>query len=248
MALAVGIASAQTQIGGGTLTIDPTTGLPIVCQPWKESQWEDPSNTLSSVERSGIPLTIVVKQLRDKFGGSIDIIYPAHPTTVDGTAALDVEALIINLEMKNVKASEIFGAMNLEFEAENLPCHWRLLMNGSRRVAMLKVSMADLVAKPAAERIVFNVGDLIEGGLTEEKLFRSITDICDRADLKLDTNALQYYAPGQLLIVTGNKSQIKFISEILTGLRDNAKIHAAANHPSAPGAPSTPGAPGTPGK
>ena len=101
-------------------------------------------------------------------GGSFLNSLPISPQTglpiQPETQEIDPDNYNVNLHLRNVTASEIFNAMNMEFEAEHTPLQWKLVMNGSRPTAVLHVVpewISSTPPPPPTQRKVMYVGDLI---------------------------------------------------------------------------------------
>ena len=80
-----------------------------------------PTQMVAAIEFDGLPLRNITQALRDQFKGNIDIIMPASATTADGWVPNDAGNVQIHLSLRNVKAGEIFEAMNQLFSAEGTP-------------------------------------------------------------------------------------------------------------------------------
>ena len=129
--------------------VDPATGLPIAAvqpEPWMDSKWKDPQKKLT-VSYEGLPVSEVAADLRKRFDDAFDIVLPRSAPIVvaGGIEALDVSGLPVQIQLKDVSASEVFNALNLMFDAENMPLRWELKMNGSRPMALLRAK-PDVVA------------------------------------------------------------------------------------------------------
>src|SRR5580704_9811101 len=109
-------------------SIDPNTGLPFDGadgafmdakgqRTWIDTNWVDPDEMLPSLSYDNFPLTEVARNMRDRFTNDFDIILPT-------TGPCDPTAYNATLELKNVTASQVFRAMNMEFELENTPLRW----------------------------------------------------------------------------------------------------------------------------
>lgn len=220
--------------------IDPTTGLPTPAPlpPWIEPNWKQPDKVLPDVSFDGVPLSEVGKFLRKEFNGAFDVLFPngwQHPS--DAATMLNPQAdVIVKLQLKNVTASEIFNAMNMEFMAENSPVRWELRMNGNRPTAVLRVMpelMPPVPARqplPPTRRMVYFVGDLVDetrgGEWTMEQLVKTVSEIYQMSygeSPKNLSNHLQFHKEAQLLVVTGTSDQIEFIQQTLNALRQKGR-------------------------
>src|SRR5207244_717026 len=154
------------------------------------------------------------KDLRDRFTNAFDVLLPrTWQDPGDPSSSVDPQSVPINIELKNVTASEVFHAMNLVFEAQNTPVRWELRMNGSRPAALLRVVRA--LVPPSntpptppkeARRMVFFVGELLaddkSGGMTMDQLFKTVSEVFQMS-YKDAKGVLQYHKEAQLLVVTG---------------------------------------------
>ena len=232
--------------------VDPTTGQPVAqgIPDWKDPNWKDPDIVLTNVSYfDGMPLTEVIRNIRDSFRGQFDILTPANwgnnpytPPPVDastgqilptvGSGQVDLAAIPVTLELKNVTASELFNAMNLIFENDRTPLRWELRLNGKRQVALLRV-LADpspqvlSTARPAPViRRVYFVGDLIgddkNGGMTMDQIIATVQDVWKTT--YNEPAALKFHKDAQLLIVSGTPDQITFVEDILNALKQKAAL------------------------
>jgi hypothetical protein len=150
----------QTGLPESGPNIDTATGLPADGSPpfkdsngtatWIDPNWKDPNWALESVNFANLPLSEVARHLREQFKDNFDIIFPNTTVVAAGTTMVDPTQIFVELELKNVKASEIFSAMNLQFELSKSPLRWELTLNGSRPTALLR-NLSQL-APPAPPR------------------------------------------------------------------------------------------------
>ena len=221
-------------VPGGAPAIDPTTGLPVAppapaAPTWIDPNWNDPDLVLTNVAYDSIALKLVASDLRERFKDHFDIL----PTPdVFGTDWGGVE---IELQMKNVRASEVFNAMNLIFENERRPLRWELKVNSNgRQFAMLRVlpEAAPQPEPPAARppethRMVYFVGNLLgdekSGGMTMEQIVKTITDIWP-AEFGKPEGVIQFHKDAQLLVVNGTQHQLEFIHQTLAALELKAQL------------------------
>jgi hypothetical protein len=235
LALSLFAASAQQPPGAGP-AIDPTTGLPVA-QPapprWDNaSDWKDPGKVVPSIQWDGIPVPEAARILRTQFSNEFDIVIPGsyQPVGFVSTVPVDVETYSVKLQLRNVTAGEIFGAMNLEFEAENTPLQWVPRMNGDRPTAVLRFVPALLPPPAQIERKVFSassiIGDEHSGGMAMSEVIHTIDQAWHQTYTSQgDANVVQYYEPAQLIIVSGTSDQISFVAGILDAL--DAKVETA---------------------
>lgn len=209
--------------------IDPTTGLPLPTpEPqWIDPNWKDPDITLDNVEYNALPVSEVAKVLRERFKGAFDIL--PMPVVFDNDWGSTVT---INLQLKNVKASEVFNAMNMVFENDRTPVRWELKMNGSRPVAQLRVlpeaarESGAANRPPETRRMVFFVGNLLgdekSGGMTMEQLVKTMTEIWP-LDLGRSEDVIKFHKEAQLLVVNGTREQLDFVNNTLAALEEKAQ-------------------------
>jgi hypothetical protein len=81
----------------------------------KTNEWKDPDKVASQVVYENLPLTEVVANLKELFNNEFDVLLPF------GSQDTRWSEVSIVLRLKNVKASEIFNAMNLVFESAKTP-------------------------------------------------------------------------------------------------------------------------------
>lgn len=201
------------------VAIDPATGLPADGSPpfkdgsgaptWIDSSWAESGKVLPSVIYRELPISEVANQLREQFTNYFDIILPAggpaDPTTYN-----------ITLQLKNVTASEIFSAMNLEFELEKTPLRWELTSNGTRPTALLRYLPQLVPPPPPQTRKVFYVGNILSNGMNLDDVANMVHHACDVTgiqNLKIDL-----YPAGQLLIVSGTPDQVELVEQTLQAL------------------------------
>jgi hypothetical protein len=219
-------------------SIDPTTGLPLPAQSWKDPDWQEPDKRLPELSYDGVPVGAVADDLRKKFNEAFDVLIP---TTWHAPAGLsstidDLSSVPVRIQLRNVTASEVFNAMNIIFESENTPLRWELRMNGKRPTAILRV-LADSGTfyrsqVPQPIRKVIFVGDMVDervGGMTMEELVKTISEIYQMSyGTTRDAIAshLQFHKPAQLLIMTGSIDEINFVTETLSALRQKGSWSA----------------------
>lgn len=237
--------------------IDPVTGLPVPMpgNDWKDPNWKDPDKVLAQVSYDGLPVSEVASNLREQFTNAFDVLIPSgwSDPRNPNIESVNPNNYSVRLQLRNVTVSEIFNAMNLEFEAENTPVRWRLIVNGSRPMALLRV-IPELVppasppspAAPQTKRMIFFVGDLVERKNSPEDIIRIASEIGDvwrigsvRPD-RLEQN-LNIYPPAQLIIVNGTPEQIELAQQTLAALRQKAALQRDAESKAASPAPKTVG-------
>jgi hypothetical protein len=197
--------------------IDPMTGLPIVLSEWKHPDWKDPKNVLPEVMYDNVPVVEVARHLSETFKDEFDILLPRGFGDVDTS---------VSLKLKNVKASEVFFAMNLLFENDRTPLRWELKLNGNRQIALLRVleDLARFTAfpSPTLKRVYF-VGDLIEGnnsGMSLKDVHNTVMEVASMTSGQPES--IKIHNQAQLIVVTGTPEQIEIIEQTLTALRARA--------------------------
>lgn len=228
---------------GAPPTFDPATGLPVAApEPqWIDPSWTDPNIVLTNVSYGGLPLSEVARDLRERFKNYFDILPMPH--TFDQDWGSDIA---IQLQLKNVKASEIFNAMNLVFDNDHTPVRWELKMNGNRPVALLRVLPEGAPqplppqARPAeTRRMVFFIGNLLgdekSGGMTMAQIIDTINSVWPTDFGKLE-GVIQFHGKAQLIVVNGTREQIDLIQQILAALRQKVDTEHAQQADAVPSA------------
>lgn len=209
--------------------IDPNTGLPVA-QEWKDNDWTDPDITLTNVNYVGVPLSEVAHELSEQFSNEFDILLPqGYGSRPNAGNNVDWLSTQVYLKLKNVRASEIFGAMNLVFDNDRTPLVWELKMNGSRRTALLRVQEdpkgMGMPDKPQFKHVFF-VGDLIgdtnSGAMSMQDVLQTVQDVWKTA-YGTDEN-IQFHERAQIIIVTGSMEEIAFVQETLQALEHKVSI------------------------
>ena len=211
--------------GGAPALLDPSTGLPPQASaPWIDPNWTDPALIVTNISFDGLPVSEVAHQLRELFKNDFNIL----PMPV--AFGNDWGSTIVHLELKNVRASEIFNAMNLVFENERTPLRWELKQEpNAQPLVLLRVlpeaapHAAAEAAAPLTHRMVYFVGNLVgdakNGGMTMEQIVKTISDIWP-ADFGRPQDALQFHTDAQLLVVNGTPDQLEFIHQTLAALEE----------------------------
>jgi len=211
--------------------IDTATGLPLLSI---DPNWKDPDKVLSEVSYDALPIAEIARHLRAEFKDAFDILIPNGWQDPNNPAvSLDPGSTTIKMQLKNVTASEVFNAMNLVLEGENIPYRWELKLNGKRPTAMLRVlpQLLPAVAIPPPPRpptrMIYFVGDLIgdekSGGMTMERLVTTVSEVYQMS-YGQTKGVLQFHKEAQLLIVTGATDQIQFVQNTLSALRQKAQL------------------------
>jgi hypothetical protein len=213
-------------------SIDPSTGLPTTpSEPeWIDPNWSDPALVLTNVVYDGMPLGVVADHLRETFQKDFDIL--PMPTTYDKDWGAEV---LSKLNLRHVKASEVFNAMNLVFENDHTPVRWELKSNPhGRPLVQLRVlpeaaPEKTSAAKPSeTQRMVFFIGNLVgdekAGGMTMDQIIKTITDLWP-AEFGKPDGVIQFHKEAQLLVINGTGEEISFVHQTLAALQQ--KIEAA---------------------
>lgn len=239
LSLSIGPASAQTGTSATSDRIGASSGVLVAPsqqqQHWVDPGWKAPDIVLTHVNWDGLPLSEVVEFLRDKFNNSFDFIIPDKwSDTTNKLESVDARHYIIHLRLKNVTAPEVFGAMNIYFEAQNAPLRWELTMNGKRPTAVLHIlpqllTPASLLpAKPKLRPMIFFVGDLLgKGGspaLTMKDIKNAIEQVWLMSEIASEDATLNFYAPAQLIIVHGTANQIDMAHQTLEALKQKVEL------------------------
>ena len=217
---------------GKPLAMDPATGLPVPPAPsWKDPNWKDPDKVLTDVSYDSLPLLEIARQLRKEFKDAFDVLIPySWQDPIDPATTHDPQSFSMRMELKNVTASEVFNAMNLVFEGQNMPCRWELILNGKRPTAILRMlpGVSPAAAQPApTTRLVYFVGDLIgdekSGGMTMERLVKTVSEVYQMS-YGGAKGMIQFHKDAQLLVVTGTADEVRFIQETLAAMRGKVRV------------------------
>jgi hypothetical protein len=231
----------QTGLPESGTDIDPATGLPADGSPpfkdangsatWIDPAWKDSDKILPSFSIPGWPVTEAVNRLREQFTNDFDIILPS------AIPGFDPSQVNVDLELKNVKASEIFSAMNLQFELNQSPLRWELTLNGSRPTAILRnLPRLGPPPPPAPPQIrkVFSVAYMLgdyPGTNDLDKLNEiSYTIIHVWGETGVRVGTVNTYPPGQLLIISGTADQVDLAEQTLRELGHKADYDHGNSH------------------
>jgi hypothetical protein len=210
---------------------DPNTGLPMAPQPatpdWIDDNWKEPRLLVTNLVYDGIPLKDVVQNLRERFSGpdGFDIL-PLPEVGSDDSGS----SVIIRLTLRNVRASEIFNAMNLIFENDRKPLRWFLKGGINRQLVQLRAlpPPPPEAKAPDTQRMVYFVGNLIgdekSGGMTMDQIIKTILDVWP-SDFGKPDGVIRFHEDAQLLVINGTPDQIAFIRQTLAALGE--KVQAA---------------------
>ena len=233
-------------VATGAPLIDPATGLPMpaaVPAPphWIDENWADPNLVLTNVSYDNLPLSEVARDLREHFKNDFDILPMPQTFGTDWGASMTIQ-----LQLKNVKASDVFNAMNLIFENNQAPLRWENKHTGNRQVVLLRVlpEAAPQGQPPAVEkhRQIYFIGNLLgdeSGGMRMDDLIGAIRDAWP-SDLGSPTDVFQFHKGAQLLVVNGNREQLRFFDQIFGALQ--RKVEWERSKEKSTATSSTPGA------
>ncbi|MGA3181368.1 MAG: hypothetical protein ABSF38_13600 [Verrucomicrobiota bacterium] len=230
----------------------PPSGVPRLASPIpspaaKEDQealkaWANIGPTATNIDFRDLPLSEVVRWLLEQFRNQFDVILP--------TKGDDKHTTIINLQLKNVQGADVFNAMNMLFETDKTPLHWKLVLNGNRPTAVLEVLETKSGLQSPAQSSVFYISDLLpdkEGiGFAEGKLFEAISVVQNDAAKGEKPPRLAFHPDAGLLVVTGTPDQINLTQQTLSALHqkvDHDRKQAFLNEPPGQRLPSAPPGP-----
>jgi len=202
-------------------SVDPTTGLPA-SHEWIDAAWDEPSLVLTNIDFDGLPLSEVVRRLREWFKGSFDVLpFPEGNT--------DWGSTIINLKLTNVKAADLINAMNLLFENSKFPVRWQLVIYHDHPYLILrdiKPSPIESAANEPKIRRIFFVGDLLgdgPGGMTMEKMNETISDLWKTSFGSAPMGNIGFHQESQMLVFSGTAEQADFIQLTLAALKERSQ-------------------------
>jgi hypothetical protein len=209
----------------GSPQLDPSTGLPIATMQWVDPSWSDPDIILTNVMYDNLPLSEVANQLRERFKDHFDIL------PMPKTFGTDWGNTTIQLQLKNVKASDVFNAMNMVFENDQTPLRWELKQTGNRQVVLLHVMPEAMpgvpppAQPPEIHRMVYFIGNLVgdekSGGMTMDQIVSAILEAWP-ADFGKSDGVIQFHTQTQMLVVNGTRDQNDFVQQILSALARKA--------------------------
>ena len=212
----------------------------------KAGEWKGPDKVLPEVVYQDLPVSEVAVDLLKSFDHQFDVLLPTrfensplapvlgpdgNPMPQSPQEARDWTTTVVALRLKNVTASEVFNAMNLYFEINNLWLRWELMMNGHRPTALLRVvEPAKPEAAPQAQqepkRAIFYVGELMgdekSGGMTMKQILKTLADVTF-ADYKREVN-VQCHEGAQMLVVKGTPGEVELVRDTIEALKQKAKV------------------------
>jgi hypothetical protein len=181
----------------------------------------------------GTPLNEVAWNTAKIFKNQFDLILPpADP---------DLSKMIVQMQLKDVRAIEVFNAMNLYFEVQKLPARWKLTLNGSRPTAILGMEKPQVAATPPAEmekigRTVFSIPEILYASVspldkqTADNLADTIAAALD--DLQKPGHAkvnapggpiIKVHAQAGILVCSGTWEETELVRSTLQALKDTAQ-------------------------
>jgi hypothetical protein len=180
----------------------------------------------------GTPLNDVAWNTSRIFKNQFDLVLPPAET--------DLSKMVVQMRLKDVRAIEVFNAMNLYFEVQKLPARWKLTLNGSRPTAILGMEKPQPAATPppATEKIAPTVFSIVEIlSLNSEAGDKQPTDsLADAIAAVLDdlqkpgrakVNApggptLKMHAQAGILVFSGTWEETELVRSTLAALKDAA--------------------------
>ena len=158
------------------------------------------------------------------------ILGPGHPNA----EGVDWNSTPVHLRLKNVKASEVFNAMNLLFENNRTPLRWELKINGSRRIALLRVLEDPRPPENPVSQMPFRkvyfighlIGDEKSGFMSMQQIVKTITDLWKMTGSQ---GTIQFHDEAQLVVVTGTTVQIDFVDQTLQALNQKVRLELDRN-------------------
>jgi len=234
LTLGMATAARATDATGANATAD-AAAVPVLVMA-SNAVW--PDTVLPEVNYENMPLSGVVDSLQDSFKGGFDMILPSH-VQVSGADMIPTNLLAtpISLKLKNADAQEIFTAMNMYFDVNNVSLRWEMSANGSRPVAVLRLQEGAVTATSAPKRMVFFVGDLLgdgkNGGMTMDDVVRTVSEVYLTSFNQPADKVIQAHKEGQLIVVTGTDAEIGFVNQTLQALKQKVELQRAKYVPTA---------------
>jgi hypothetical protein len=202
------------------------------------AEWKEPERVVPLIEYEEVPLEDIAKDLRLNFQEQIDVLLPFGSEISGNWNWRDTK---VSVRLKNVKASEVFQALNLVFEAARTPLHWELTMNGTRPTAVLRnlheviLAPRDRSSREVERPMVFFVGDLLgdpaTGGMSMDQVVETVSQVCKSA---LGRVNISTHKQAQLIILRGTEDEINFMQSVLAALRTKAELHQAGSKAAEP--------------
>jgi hypothetical protein len=195
--------------------------------------WNNISGKQAEVncDQEGVPLDEFTRNMDNLFSNQFDIISPSGDR--------DPNRITMKMRLKDVRAIEIFNAMNLYFEAQDIPAHWRLALNASRPTAILTMkSPIPPRISSALERkhTVFSIGDTLKvsspanykqaADKLTEALEAVLDDISDKprrgpnGEIRDGAPVIKIHAEAGILVFTGTTEETEVVHSTLEAMKD----------------------------
>jgi hypothetical protein len=204
--------------------------------------WSNIGPAQPQVIFEGVPVNEVAKGLARTFKNQFDLILPPDNT--------EPSAITVQMRLKDVRAAEIFNAMNLYFQANKIQAQWTLMLNGTRPTAVLAVLHP---AKPPGDaapseterkHTVFSIADILyspywavldlpERGIITPWITDSISMVLrdtqkpGRANLNTPGGPdIKIHEGAGLLVFTGTAEETDLVRSTLEALKQSAPAEA----------------------
>lgn len=231
---------------GGGLAVPQMPGAAAL--PPGPPAWPDSGLILTNIAFENLPLSEVVRYLRQGFKQEFDVILPQSYRPVPGGSEVsDVNAIGITLTLKNAGSEDVFNAMNSYFEINGIPLRWELSMTGGdRRLAILRPSAPwPPPVRNEPQHMIFYVGDLLgngkSGGMTIDQIAKTVTDVHTMSFPNSNSDTvIGCYRDADLIVVTGSGPELQFIGDTIRALRDKAHWDAGRIPPTSAAPPRNP--------
>jgi hypothetical protein len=181
----------------------------------------------------GTPLNKVAWNTAKIFKNQFDLILPpADP---------DLSTMIVQMRLKDVRAIEVFNAMNLYFEVQKLPARWKLALNGGRPTAILGMEKPQVAATPPAEtekngHTVFSIPEILYASNSpldkqsadnlEETISAALDDLQKPGRAKVNAPGgpiIKVHAQAGILVFSGTWEESELVRSTLQALKDTAQ-------------------------
>lgn len=181
----------------------------------------------------GAPLNEVAWNTARIFKNQFDLILPpADP---------DLSTMVVQMRLKDVRAIEVFNAMNLYFDVQKLPARWKLTLNGSRPTAILGMEKPQPAATLPAEtnkigNTVFSIDEILaafsaaQDKPATDNLVEAIAAVLDDVEKPghAKVNApggpvLKIHAQAGILVFSGTWEETELVRSTLAALKDTAQ-------------------------
>jgi hypothetical protein len=186
------------------------------------------------MEMDKAPLNQVAQGTAGAFDHQFDLILPPDEPE---------RAITVQMRLKDVRAIEVFNAMNLYFQAQKIEARWSLTLNGTRPTAILTVlppAKPPVAATPPAETekiapTVFSIMEILslnsEAGDKQptDSLADAIAAVLDDTKkpgrAKVNTPGgpmLKMHAQAGILVFSGTWEETELVRSTLAALKDAA--------------------------